>query len=674
MFEKNLTAVREKNPKLAEKLEKIDINSITGIEVFKAESGDLIISYKNAPLHSSIDPVREAKTTWHRTVQKELKKSDIQIVFGLGLGYLFKRAYVSAESKIFIIEPFIEVLRFVLEHVDFSNELADSRVYITDNAADIYNKLEKEFLTGDNIEFLFLNHSAVLNQDLLQNMTSKTFEIMESRGNDENTIFNLSKFWANNFLQNIVAFPETRPLGFMEGKFADKTALILSAGPSLAYNLELIKENQDKFVTISVGKVFKTLVNAGITPDFAVFADARYCIGQTQGVEKFLKQTNLILLSKADSHLFNLKSKSKILYFSEIDSMARIFEKACPKPTGFYKSGSSVSIISYYVAKALGFSQIIFSGLDLAYIDNKFYAKSDKIFEEFTKCFKLKFQKKYEKTVQQNSEITWLIKQLNNICFKDETYIDILNTLPEEEVVSTLLKHFQNILQNQDIITVKDTNGNDILTRADYAWFIRQFSEIFTEEINLARIINTSPKGAYIEGMEYMELSEALKTTSGVKPNVDKIISSVYSETKEIWDSTITNIYKELKRNYDELEKINTDSTELYKELDSICIEIKQTGKTDYNPEAFNNVNKKIIETRQMLIGNVFASNAMQKEIWNYTKNYSTKPIPTREDIIANLELDRELFKTAKEESENLTVNIKKTLTILEEKQGVLSK
>ena len=45
MFQKNLEAIKIKNPKLAERLEKIDINSITGIEVFEAESKDLIISY-----------------------------------------------------------------------------------------------------------------------------------------------------------------------------------------------------------------------------------------------------------------------------------------------------------------------------------------------------------------------------------------------------------------------------------------------------------------------------------------------------------------------------------------------------------------------------------------------------------------------------------------------------
>ena len=94
MFQKNLEAIRIKNPDLASELEKISSDSIKNIKVIRAESNDLIISYNNIPLHNMIDPVREAKTTWNRAVKTKLKRTDMQIVFGLGLGYLFKRAFV----------------------------------------------------------------------------------------------------------------------------------------------------------------------------------------------------------------------------------------------------------------------------------------------------------------------------------------------------------------------------------------------------------------------------------------------------------------------------------------------------------------------------------------------------------------------------------------------------
>lgn len=618
MFQKNLQAIKEKNPQLAKRLEQIDRASITGIEVFTAESKDLIISYKNIPLHSAIDPKREANTTWNRTVKTQLKKNDIQIVFGLGLGYLFKRAYVNSESKIFIIEPFIEVIRFVLEYVDFSNELSDERVYITDNVGDIYNKMQKEYLSGDKIEFLFLNPYTQANQNLFLDLTSKTIEIIEGKKNDENSIFNLSKFWTENFIKNIVHFPEMRPLGFFEGKFADKVALIISAGPSLADDIEKIKNNQDKFVIIAVGKVFKTLAQAGIVPDFTVFADARYCADQTEGVEDALANTNLILLSKSDNYVCNLKAKSKLIYFLEIDNMAKLFQGTTVKTPGFYKSGSSVSIISYYVAKALGFKQIVFSGLDLAFIDNKAYANGQKV----------------------------KIDEFGNIKFA-----------------------------TKNIIYVKDKNGNEIPTRDDYALFIRQFSEILTEEINLASVINTSLKGAFIEGMEYLEFSELLKTLSSEdKSGVDEIISSVFTETKENWDLVIKNVYSKIKQANEELEKINIKSVELYEEFNKICTEFREKGRVNYDNESFEILNNNSLCTRENIINNVFTSNLMQKTIWKYSQNYITKTLPDSEDIIKNLEFDRDFFKDAKDESSYLIKILQEAINIIEKKQEIFSK
>ena len=604
MFKKNLDTIRIKNSKLADRLEKIDINSITGIEVFESESKDLIISYKNTTLHSPIDPVRESKTTWNRTIKNNLKKNDIQIVFGLGLGYLFKRAYVNSESK---------VLRFVLEHVDFSNELSDERVYITDNVGDIYDKLQKEYLSNDRVEFLFLNQYALANQELLQDLTSKTFEIVENRGNDENTILKFSWLWTENFIRNFVHFPEARPLGFFEGKFADKTALIIAAGSSLADDIEKIKKNQDKFVTIAVGRAFNSLVNNGVIPDFTVFADARNCLDQIKGLENFIEKTNLILLAKTDQNLYKLKSKTKIMYFSETDSITRIFKDVCPENAGFYKSGSSVSILSYYIAKALGFGQIAFSGLDLAFIDNKIFADGQTI-----------------------------------------------------ENVAEEIKH--------KIIHVKDKEGNDLITRTDYAWFIRQFNEIFSEELNLATVINTSLKGAFINGMEYMAFSEFAETLSTAKPDIDNIISSVFTETKESWDSALINVFSLINLAYKDMEQIRPDLSELFNEFAKICTELSELGKTDYDPEAYMLLNNKAVETRKRVVNNLFLSNYIQSQTWNYTKNYVTKTLPNKEDVINNLELDKYFFNAADCANRTLIRILKETLNTLEETQGLAIK
>ena len=47
MFNKNITEIKKKNPTLAQQLESMDVDKITDINVYEAESKDYIISYKN---------------------------------------------------------------------------------------------------------------------------------------------------------------------------------------------------------------------------------------------------------------------------------------------------------------------------------------------------------------------------------------------------------------------------------------------------------------------------------------------------------------------------------------------------------------------------------------------------------------------------------------------------
>jgi len=688
MFQKNLAAIKAKNPQLAKKLENIDINTIKSIDVYKAENDDLIIAYNNTPLHSNIDPIREAKTTWNRTIKTELKKNDLQLVYGIGLGYLFKRAYISSESKIIVFEPIIEILRFVLEYVDFSGEFSDERVYITDNISDISNKLQKEFLSGDRVEFLFLNNYALISQETLGSLTSKVFEIIKDRKNDETTIFNLSRIWTENFIKNILNFSEMRPMGYFEDKFADKTALIVSAGPSLNTNIEQIRENQDKFIIISVGKALGLLANAGIVPDFAVFADARYCMHQCKGHEDVIEKTNLILLSKSDNYCYNLKSNSKILYLSDGDSTTDLFKNPANKSPGIYKSGSSVSIISYYIAKILGFGRIIFSGLDLGFVEDMTHADQPVINYRSLKIVKyallnypelLNCKNPDESEVITNDDYNWIMAKYETI-YKGEYVVDddLIERVESKKNscefteyahhIKKIIGYYRYMFLNQEAIHVKDKDGNDLLTRTDYAWFIRQLGEIFTEELNLAKIINTSLKGAYIKGMAYMTLAEAIEDISAVKPDVNQIISDVYKNTQENWKITLSDVYSKAEKLNTDIKFINQESVKLHEELYKVCSDLNSSGVLNYSAQEFEDLNNKVIAIRQNIINNVFITNSIQETIWNYTKNFITKTIPTREEVISNLELDRNFYKIAAEESSIIHADLTKTLHSLEQK------
>lgn len=380
MFQKNIEAIKLKNPNLAGKLEKINIESITDIVVGEAETKDLIIGYKDWALHSTIDPIREANALWNKAIKSELKKNDIQIIFGLGLGYLFKRAFVNAESKIILVEPVLEVLRFVLEHVDFSVELADTRVYITDSIEDVVEKLSEEYIQGDKAEFLFLPAYTQFAQDYMAELTNRVVKILEEKSSDADSIFKLALPWSLNFIKNLPYLYEYRPLGFFRDIFAGKAALVIAAGPGLKDNIETIKQNKDKYATIATGKAFKELAQNGFVPDFVTYVNGLDLETQINGVEAELENTNLILSSKTDSIAPKLKSKAKILYLSEADPFSRLFSKHSDNNPGSYGAATCEAIISYYIVKSLGFGDVAFVGLDLENDDNSVKVKRQ--FEE----------------------------------------------------------------------------------------------------------------------------------------------------------------------------------------------------------------------------------------------------------------------------------------------------
>ena len=140
MFQKNIHALRFKNPDLAQKLVKMPLPKIT---VFQNEQGDYNLEYKDTPLHNIQLPLEEAKQLFEPKVLED-NSNNINIIVGLGMGYLFKRAWVSSQSRIVLYEPFLDILRFTLEYVDFSEQISSSNVFICNTLREIEAVMDKK--------------------------------------------------------------------------------------------------------------------------------------------------------------------------------------------------------------------------------------------------------------------------------------------------------------------------------------------------------------------------------------------------------------------------------------------------------------------------------------------------------------------------------------------------
>ena len=139
ILEKNLNLIKPYNNELVEKI-------IKPFEFIESKSGDPIFYYNGLLLDDEIDPVDNAYQIFYKL--KDNDEDNIYIVFGMGLGYVFKRFVQSCKGKIILFEPNLEILKLTLELVDFSEELTRKNVYVADSLKKVTGHINANFTFG----------------------------------------------------------------------------------------------------------------------------------------------------------------------------------------------------------------------------------------------------------------------------------------------------------------------------------------------------------------------------------------------------------------------------------------------------------------------------------------------------------------------------------------------
>src|SRR5471030_316510 len=117
--------------------------------------------------------------------------------------------------------------------------------------------------------------------EILYNLINDYYLVKQSLGNDE--ILELEE---ENFKVNIKGNYKRIEELIEKHRDAKKTYIVVAAGPSLDQELDLLKENRDKFKIISVGSALRALMNKEIRPDVIVIIDGKEIVKkQFEGYE-----------------------------------------------------------------------------------------------------------------------------------------------------------------------------------------------------------------------------------------------------------------------------------------------------------------------------------------------------------------------------------------------------
>ncbi|EJF0227694.1 motility associated factor glycosyltransferase family protein, partial [Campylobacter jejuni] len=210
----------------------------------------------------------------------------------------------------------------------------------------------------------------------------------------------------SHLLQNIPSMlgsiPFQRILSERKNKFDN--AIVVSAGPSLAKQLPLLKAYQDKAVVFCADGALSMLEKEGVVPDYVLNIDFEDLPLRFFKNKQNKLSLNILSCATHPSLVHFLDNKSVIL---RDDPLYQSFNL---NDFGYIDTGTHVSHFSYTLALALGFKNIIMIGQDLAFDEkgnshSKGFDFGEK-FEEEHKKYKLKTQA-YGGKGEVLTHITW---------------------------------------------------------------------------------------------------------------------------------------------------------------------------------------------------------------------------------------------------------------------------
>ncbi|WP_432730238.1 motility associated factor glycosyltransferase family protein [Campylobacter jejuni] len=369
ILEKNIQALLSGvNEPLGNKL----LNFIQNKTCFRFNIDENLNIYDKTHNVFMYENLEEEINFFYQSILEKTPRYPFVCIYGIGNALLIKNL-AKHYKHLFVFESEIELFILALSTIDLSEELCSGKIYLVDieeERVDI--QLLILFDMKDMFEYLSLYEMFVNNvyyKKFYEDIWHKADELCEK--NIKVVIRNLNSSLCIGFecyshlLQNIPfmleSIPFQRILSERKNKF--ENAIVVSAGPSLAKQLPLLKAYQEKAVIFCADGALSMLEKKGIVPDYVTNLDF------TDLAMKFFQnkenKTSLNVLSCAThpNVVHSLKAENCMIVLRN----KAIYQRFNLNDFGYIDTGTHVSHFSYTLALALGFKNIIMIGQDLAF-------------------------------------------------------------------------------------------------------------------------------------------------------------------------------------------------------------------------------------------------------------------------------------------------------------------
>ncbi|EQA3484969.1 6-hydroxymethylpterin diphosphokinase MptE-like protein [Campylobacter jejuni] len=370
LLEKNIQALLSGvNEPLGNKL----LNFIQNKTCFRFNIDENLNIYDKTHNVFMYENLEEEINFFYQSILEKTPRYPFVCIYGIGNALLIKNL-AKHYKHLFIFESEIELFILALSVIDLSEELKVYKVVLFDCVAkDLEIQIAMIFDQQSILEYLSLYEMFISSHYYLKYYETSILSLNElciksasvAIRNADITCF-LPLLTHGQFLQNIPfmleSIPFQRILSERKNKF-DNT-IVVSAGPSLAKQLPLLKAYQEKAVIFCADGALSILEKEGIIPDYVTNLDCRDLAVKFFQNKENLKQSiialecathpNVVHSLKAENCMIVLRNKALYQRFNLNDF-------------GYIDTGTHVSHFSYTLALALGFKNIIMIGQDLAF-------------------------------------------------------------------------------------------------------------------------------------------------------------------------------------------------------------------------------------------------------------------------------------------------------------------
>ncbi|EAH8545046.1 DUF115 domain-containing protein, partial [Campylobacter jejuni] len=316
--------------------------------------------------------LEEELNFFYQSILEKTPRYPFICIYGIGNALLIKNL-AKHYKHLFVFESEIELFILALSVLDLSEELKTYQVILFDAAVkDVEIHIAMIFDQQSILEYLSLYEMFISSHYYLKYYETSILSLNELCIKSASVAIrnaNISCFLPlltyEQFLQNIPSMLESIPFQriLSERKNKFENAIVVSAGPSLAKQLPLLKAYQDKAVIFCADGALSMLEKEGIIPDYVTNLDF------TDLAMKFFQnkenKTSLNVLSCAThpNVVHSLKAENCMIVLRN----KALYQRFNLNDFGYIDTGTHVSHFSYTLALALGFKNIIMIGQDLAF-------------------------------------------------------------------------------------------------------------------------------------------------------------------------------------------------------------------------------------------------------------------------------------------------------------------